>query len=114
MVPNTIGDTLLYIVYPGVLTLYAFVVRFLDSEGRFALPALMAAVAYVILYPYFLIQGIHKRFRRFIRCPKCGDWFGRDGGGAYTGPNPRFRTVVETGRCVQCGEPILADVQDPP
>ncbi len=108
------GDALLYIVYPGVLVLYAFVVRYLDPEGRLALPSLITAVAYVILYPYFLIHGFHKRFGRFIRCPKCGDWFGQDMSGAYSGPNPRFRTVIETGRCVQCGEPILADVADTP
>lgn len=100
---------LLYIVYPGVLAFYAVLIRWIDSEGRFWLPSFGVAVAYVILYPYLLIRRVHTRFARFIRCPCCGDWFGQDASGAYHGPNPKFRAVIETGRCSTCGEQILAD-----
>jgi hypothetical protein len=100
---------LLYIVYPGVLAVYAVLVRWIDSEGRFWLPSLVVAVAYVILYPYTLIRRVHTRFARFIRCPCCGDWFGQDASGAYSGPNPKYRGIIETGHCSKCGEQILSD-----
>jgi hypothetical protein len=102
-------DILLYLVYPGVLALYGLLVRWIDSEGRFWLPSLIVAVGYVILYPYLLIRRVHIRFARFIRCPCCGDWFGQDASGAYHGPNPKFRGIIETGRCSTCGEQILSD-----
>ena len=76
-----------YTFYLGPLALYAFLVRWIDSEGRFWLPSLIVAVGYVILYPYSLIRRVHTRFARFIRCPCCGDWFGQDASGAYRGPN---------------------------
>ena len=63
---------LLYIVYPGLLWLYAILIRWIDSDGRFWLPSSVVAVGYVILYPYTPIRGVHKRFARFIRCPICG------------------------------------------
>jgi hypothetical protein len=106
------GDVLLYIVYPGVLALYAILIRWIDSEGRFWLPSLIVAIEYVILYPYTLIRRVHKRFARFIRCPTCGDWFGQDASGAYSGPNPKFRGIIETGRCSKCGEQVLSDDED--
>jgi hypothetical protein len=98
-----------YILYPGCLAIYALIIRWLDSEGRFWLPSLIVAIGYVFLVPYLSIRRIHSRFARFIRCPRCGDWFGQDASGAYSGPNPKFRDVIETGRCSQCGEQILSD-----
>jgi len=97
-----------YIIYPGTLAIFAFVVRMIDPEGRFWLPSLIAAFGWIVLSPYMWIRKYNKRFARFIRCPNCGDWFGQDASGAYRGPNPKFRTVIETGRCSQCGEEILA------
>ena len=108
------GDLLLYVFYPGVLALYAVVVRWIDSEGRFWLPSLIVAVGYVILYPYTLIRTFNTRFARFIRCPCCGDWFGQDASGAYSGPNPKYRGIIETGRCSKCGEQILSDDENAP
>jgi ribosomal protein S27AE len=102
-------DVLLYIVYPGLLAFFTIVVRSVDVEGRFWIIEMIVAVGYVILYPYTLIGYIQLRFARFIRCPRCGDWFGRDQSGAYVGPNPKFRIVIETGRCATCGQQILAD-----
>jgi hypothetical protein len=107
-------DVLLYIVYPGLLALYAVLVRWIDSEGRFWLPSFVVAVGYVVLYPYLIIRRVHKRFARFIRCPSCGDWFGQDTSGAYFGPNPKFGGVIETGLCSNCGEQILSDHENPP
>jgi hypothetical protein len=79
-----------YIQYLGPLAIFAFVVRLIDREGRFWLPSVIVAVALVFLYPYVSIRSYHKRYARFIRCPKCGDWFGQDASGAYSGPNPKF------------------------
>ena len=105
-------QVLLYIVYPGLLALYAVLIRWIDSEGRFWLPSVIVAVGYVILYPYTLIRRVHKRFACFIRCPCCGDWFGQDASGAYSGPNPKYRGIIETGLCSKCGEQILSDDMD--
>jgi hypothetical protein len=98
-----------YVSYLGPLTLFAILMRWIDSDGRFWLPSVILAVAYVFLYPYLGILYVHKRFARFIRCPSCGDWFGQDASGAYHGPNPKFRGIVETGRCGTCGQQILSD-----
>jgi hypothetical protein len=100
---------LFYVLYPGCLAVYAFAARQIDTEGRFGLASLIFAIGYIILFPYLIIRRLHKRFARFIRCPRCGDWFGQDSSGAYSGPNPKFRGVIETGRCSKCGEQILAD-----
>ncbi len=105
-------EVLLYIVYPGVLALYAVLIHRIDSDGRFWLPAFVVAVAYVILFPYTFIRRVHKRFGRFIRCPRCGNWFGQDASGAYSGPNPKYRGIIETGICSQCGEQILSNHED--
>jgi hypothetical protein len=102
-------DVLLYVVYPGVLALYAVLIRLMDSEGRFWLPSLIVALGYVFLYPYTLIRRVHTRFAAFIRCPSCGDWFGQDASGAYSGPNPKYRGIIETGTCGKCGAQILSD-----
>ncbi len=107
-------ELLLYIIYPGVLALYALLVRWIDSEGRFWLPSFIVAIGYVILYPYLIIRRVHKRIGRFIRCPSCGDWYGQDASGAYSGPNPKFRGIIETGRCSKCGEQILSDDENGP
>jgi hypothetical protein len=98
-----------YVVYPGALALFAFLVRWFDIEGRFWLPSFMIAIGYVFLVPYLRIRRTHTRFARFIRCPQCGDWFGQDVSGAYTGPDPKFRGIIETGRCSKCGEQILSE-----
>jgi hypothetical protein len=92
-----------YAVYLGGLALYVFVIHRIDSEARFWIPSLIIAGAYLVFLPYFWIRRIHTRYARFIRCPECGDWFGQDSSGAYRGPNPKFRTVILTGRCGKCG-----------
>ena len=100
---------LFYILYPGLLGVFAFIVLRIDSAGRFWFASLSVAAAYLVLVPYFLMRRVHKNFARFIQCPNCGDWFGQDASGAYFGPNPKFKGVIETGRCSKCGEQILAD-----
>ena len=97
-----------YLLYPGFLAVCVFYVRRIDSEGRFWRPALALAIGYVILVPYLLMRLVHKRFARFIRCPNCSDWFGQDASRAYRGPNPKYRGIIETGRCSKCGEQILS------
>src|SRR3954452_1358901 len=77
-----------YVLYLGPLAVYAFVIRRLDSEGRFGFLSFIIALGYVFLFPYTAIRSFHRRYARFIRCPGCGDWFGQDAGGAYHGPNP--------------------------
>jgi hypothetical protein len=102
-------DFMPYVIYLGPLVMYAFVIRRFDPEGRLALLSVVLALGYVILFPCITIRGYHRRYARFLRCPSCGDWFGQDASGAYHGPNPRFRGVIETGCCPGCGEPILFD-----
>ncbi len=75
-----------YFGYLGGLALYAFVVRRVDSDGRFIIASLVLAAAYLILVPYLTIRRVHTKFARFIRCPHCGDWFGQDASGAYFAP----------------------------
>ena len=100
---------LFYVLYLGCLAIFAIVVRLIDSTLWLSLLALFAAIGYVILVPYLSIRWVHTRFARFIRCPHCGDWFGQDASGAYFGPNPKFKGIIETGRCSKCGERILSD-----
>jgi hypothetical protein len=102
-------DLLPYIVYLGGLALYAFVYHRIDAEGRFLLLALVGAAAYLVLLPYFSIRRVHKRNSKFFRCPQCGDWFREDASGAFFGPNPKFKSVIETGKCGKCGRQVLAD-----
>ena len=99
---------LFYILYPGGLAVYGFVVPWPRSVEWVWLP-LVGAAGYLVLVPYLIIRRVHKTFARFIRCPTCGDWFGQDASGAYFGPNPKFRGIIESGRCSKCGEQILAD-----
>lgn len=99
-----------YVGYLGGLALYAFIVRRIDPDGRFLIVSLVLAAAYLILVPYLTVRRVHTRFARFIRCPHCGDWFGQDASGEYHGPNPKFRGVIETGRCCKCGAQVLSDV----
>jgi hypothetical protein len=106
-------ELLPHVLYPGYLAIAVFVVRWLDSEGRFWLPSLIVAIAYVFLAPYLWISTHQRRFARFIRCPSCGDWFGQDVSGAYSGPNPKYRGIFETGRCGQCGEQVLSVPDNP-
>jgi hypothetical protein len=98
-----------YVIYLGPLTLYAFAVRLIDAEGRFWVIEFVGAVGYLILLPYFCIRWIQTRNSQFIRCPDCGDWFGLDSSGAYHGPNPKFKSVIKTGKCSKCGKQILAE-----
>jgi len=98
-----------YVLYLGCLAVFAFGIRRIDAEGRFWLASLVVAASYLILVPYITIRRVHSRFARFIRCPHCGDWFGQDASGAYFGRNPKFRGIIETGRCSKCGEQILSD-----
>jgi DNA-directed RNA polymerase subunit RPC12/RpoP len=98
-----------YAVYLGGLALYAFAVRRTDAEGRFLVIELAGAAGYLIFLPYFCIRWVRTRKSQFIRCPDCGDWFGQDFSGAYHGPNPKFKSVIETGRCSKCGKQILAE-----
>jgi len=98
-----------YVGFLGGLALYAFLVRRADSDGRFIIASLVLAAAYLVLVPYLTIRRVHTKFALFVRCPQCGDWFGQDASGAYFGPNPKFRGVIQTGRCFKCGAQILSD-----
>jgi hypothetical protein len=99
-----------YVGYLGGLAVLVLTVRAVDADGRFLILSLVLAAAYLVSVPYFTIRRVHTKFARFIRCPQCGDWFGQDSSGAYHGPNPKFRGIIETGRCSKCGAQILSDV----
>lgn len=92
----------------GGLLLYALVIP--RISGAFWLLSLFGAIAYLIFVPYIALKFYWRRYANFLRCPQCGDWFGRDFSGALAGPNPKWIAVSETGRCANCGKPILPDV----
>ncbi len=98
-----------YVLYLGGLAIFTIVVRWIDPSLWFSQLALVVAVGYVILVPYLAMRWVHTRDARFIRCPRCGDWFGQDASGAFYGPNPKFRGIIDTGRCRKCGARILSD-----
>ena len=103
-------QVLWYVGYLGGLAVIVFAVRAVDADGRFLIPSLVLAATYLVSVPYFTIRRAHTKFARFIRCPQCGDRFGRDASGAYHAPNPKSRGVIETGCCGKCGARILSDV----
>jgi len=100
---------LFYVTYLSVLTIFAIVVRSVAFNLWLSLLAPFVAIGYVILVPYVIIRWVHTRHSRFIRCPHCGDWFGQDASSAYFGPNPKFKEIINTGRCSKCGTLILSD-----
>ena len=100
---------LFYVLYLGGLLLYAFVIPRTGIAESFAFLSIVGAIAYIVLVPYFAARIYWTRYASFIRCPRCGDWFGRDFSGAWSGPNPKWMAVVETGRCAECGTHILAE-----
>ncbi len=95
--------------YLSGFALYAVIVRVLVQviPGRFWLAYLGFAIAYILLVPYVWIRIQWKRHARFIRCPQCGDWLGRDASGAWSGPNPKWKSISQTGVCGQCGQRLL-------
>jgi hypothetical protein len=98
-----------YVGYLGGLATYAFIITRLELDVRLSIISLVLGAAYVILIPYLTARYHHKRFARFIRCAYCGDWFGRDSTEAFFGPNPKFKSIIETGRCPKCGKSVLID-----
>jgi predicted RNA-binding Zn-ribbon protein involved in translation (DUF1610 family) len=99
-------------IYIGGLTIYALGVRFLvnhvDTTGKLTLAYVTLALLYIVGMPWLWIVWWHKRYARFIRCPQCGDWMGRDTSGHCFGPNPKWKLVVQTGKCPKCGTQLLA------
>lgn len=114
--PHNWGMLLFYVVYLGVMALYAVVARLIndwvcriDTAGHFSLPfsllSLIVGVAYIILVPYLCERTYRKRYAKFIQCPQCGEWLGRV---SYGVPNPKWEAIIQTGCCGNCGEQILA------
>lgn len=89
-------------IYLGGLALFAIEIRLIDTTGRFALAALAAASAWVLLLPILYSRIYWKRYDRFIRCPQCRDWVGRDSSGEWKGPNAKWLAVSQTGHCGLC------------
>jgi hypothetical protein len=98
-----------YALYLGGLSVYAIMVPRAGIAGRFPFLSVVGAVAYILLVPYLAMRIYWSRYDRFIRCPQCRDWLGRDSSGAWSGPNPKWKAVAETGRCTKCGTQILAE-----
>lgn len=107
------GQAVWYGLYIGILLLYTLVIRHIDPAGWFGLLSFAIAVVYAVLTPFISLQMYWRRRGPFIRCPQCGDWFGQDMSGAWSGPNPRWVTVCQTGHCVKCGKQILLSAERP-
>jgi hypothetical protein len=99
-----------YLIYLGSLAFFAIIVRRVDADGWLLIMSPVVAIAYLILYPYITMRIVRRKFGRFCFCPHCGDRFGQDASGAYFGPNPKFRRVIETGRCYKCGAQVISDL----
>jgi hypothetical protein len=68
---------------------------------------LILAVVYVFLVPFVWATVYWRLYARSIRCPQCGDWLARDDSGAWRGPNPKWKSVSQTGVCGKCGQRLL-------
>lgn len=99
--------------YVGGLGFFAYLTRCYDPTGQFWLFSLAIAIAYVFLAPTLTWRHQRKKYARFIRCFRCGDWFASDLSGAYPtqGSNPKLEIITQTGHCVNCGTQILTDDQ---
>ncbi len=96
-----------YVLYVGGLAVYALLVHLIDSARHLMPMSLALGLVYVFLVPYVAVKAYRKKYSRFIRCLRCGDWFGLDLSGAYDGPNPKWRIVAQTGHCTECGAKVL-------
>ena len=67
------------------------------------------AIVIVIGIPIGYWQWFWKHYDRFLRCPNCRDWVGRDISRSLHGPSPKWRTVLKTSKCVRCGQQMLRD-----
>lgn len=104
-----------HLLYVSGFALYAVIVSVVVKPGRFWAAYLGFAIVYILLVPYLWMRIVWKRDARFIRCPRCGDWLGRDASGAWSGPNPKWKSISQTGVCIRCGQRLLsAGGQDEP
>ena len=102
-----------FVLYLGGLALYAFVVRVTDVTAQFILPALAGAIGWLTLFPIVYLQIYWRKYDRFIRCPECRDWVGRDASGAWSGDDPKWVAVSQTGRCTMCGARMITPDDEP-
>lgn len=97
--------------YVGGLGSFAVMVRWVDPAGQFFVLYLAIAIAYTILAPTITWRRYRKKYARFIRCHHCGDWFGLDLNDNFPldGSNLKREIIAQSGHCVKCGAPILAN-----
>src|SRR5581483_4513114 len=104
-----IGMLKFYGFWLGGLAVFEFVISRIGFVEHFPLFCLIGTFAYLILFPYFALRFYRKKYDRFLRCPKCRDWFGSDLNGSriYPPPNPKWEVVLATSHCPKCGAQIL-------
>jgi hypothetical protein len=97
-----------YGIWLGGLALFEFLLSQTGFAERFLLLSLIVTFAYLVLFPYFALRIYRKKNDRFLRCPKCRDWFATDlnDSRAYPPPNPKWEVVLATGSCPKCGTQI--------
>ncbi len=104
-------DALPHVLYMSGLVLYAVIVgaalKYHPGVVEWFL-GFAFAIVYIVVLPWTWMLFVWKRDARFIRCPQCGDWLGRDASGAWSGPNPKWKSVCQTGTCGRCGRRLLA------
>ncbi len=98
-----------HLIYVGGLAVYALAVRRLDTCGRFWMVSIGLAIVYIIGLPWAWIVTAQRRHASFIRCPQCGDWLGRDASGDWSGSNPNWKLVGQTGKCTKCGTQLFTE-----
>lgn len=100
-----------YVMWLGGLAVFAFVISRAGFVERFPLLSLIGAFAYLVLFPYFALRIYRRKYDRFLRCPKCRDWYASDLNGSriYPPPNPKWEVVVATSCCPKCRTQILSE-----
>jgi hypothetical protein len=100
-----------YGIWLSGLAFFEFLISRAGYVERFPLLSLIGTFVYLILFPYFALRIYRKKYDRFLRCPKCRDWFGSDLNGSrfYPPPNPKWQVVAATRCCPVCGTEILSE-----
>jgi DNA-directed RNA polymerase subunit RPC12/RpoP len=96
-----------YVAYLLPLVICAFFAVQFNVAPRYRIALAFCTLLYVVLAPTIFIRWYWRKYERFIRCPHCGDWLGRDASGTWFGSNPKWIRIAETGRCQKCGHEIF-------
>ncbi len=93
------------------LVAYAVFAPTLIVSAASAVVVTTLGVLYAVGTPMLYWCCYWKYYDKFLRCPKCRDWVGRDISGSLHGSTPKWRVVLETSHCLRCGQQLILDEQ---